>query len=230
MGVSVSRSDLKTRARQRADMENTDFIGDTELDSYIRGSYAAYYDLLVKAYGEDYFSKTDTFTTTSDTEAYNLASDFYKVLLVELKISNNRYVPLLPFEFTDINRVVSTLPGAGKVVRYTYVPVFSNFANDADTKDFVNGWDEFVVVDTALKMKDKEESDVSVLKMERDELTNRIISTAPDRDSAYPDRVQDVSTYDWQSELNNLPGYRQPYVYNSMRYRIRGDQIFLRGL
>ena len=228
MGVTVTLTELKTRSRERADMENSTFISDSELRSYINKGYASYYDMIVKAYGEDYFSKNQTITTLSDTESYSLNSDFYKILLVEVKISTNRYSPIKPFEFTDLNRVINKVPSQGREVKITYAPTYEKFILDTDSRDFVNGWEEYVVVQAALSMKDKEESDVRVLLADKQELQARIISSAPDRDTAFPQTISDVATYG-SEEINNLPGYRQTNVYQSMRYRVRGDKLFLRG-
>ena len=57
----VSLSELRLLARQRADMENSQFISDDEWRRMINRSYAELYDLVVtSANSEDYFLKSDT--------------------------------------------------------------------------------------------------------------------------------------------------------------------------
>ena len=57
----VSLSTLRLLARQRADMENSQFVTDTEMRRYINRGYAELYDLIVtSANSEDYFLESST--------------------------------------------------------------------------------------------------------------------------------------------------------------------------
>jgi hypothetical protein len=47
-------SELKLEVRRRSDMENSQFVKDNELTTYINQSYVELYDLLISVY-EDYF-------------------------------------------------------------------------------------------------------------------------------------------------------------------------------
>lgn len=66
----------------------------------------------------------------------------------------------------------------------------------AATVDGVNGWEEYLVVDAAIKALQKEESDVSVLLAQKALLQRRIESAATNRDAAEPARVVDVTVTD----------------------------------
>ena len=44
---TVTLADIKVRARQKADMENSNFIQDFELTNYINEAYFNWYDLVV---------------------------------------------------------------------------------------------------------------------------------------------------------------------------------------
>ena len=69
----VALSTLRTLSRQRADMENSQFITDTEMLRYINRGYAELYDLLVTAANsEDYFLKDSTVQLVSGTKSYDL--------------------------------------------------------------------------------------------------------------------------------------------------------------
>jgi hypothetical protein len=84
-------------------------------------------------------------------------------------------------------------PGEG-VVKLWYYPQAPVFTNDTTAINlvFVQGWEEFIVLSAAIKAMAKEESDPAVLIMQKDELKNRIITMASDRDVGEPNRVTDV--------------------------------------
>ena len=50
----MNLTQLQLEVRRRSDMENSQFIKDVELTTYINQSYVELYDLLVSIY-EDYF-------------------------------------------------------------------------------------------------------------------------------------------------------------------------------
>lgn len=61
-----------------------------------------------------------------------------------------------------------------------------------DSFDDVNGWSELIVLDASIAIKDKEESDTSVLQNDRQRMVQRITEMAPNRDSGDPMTVGDV--------------------------------------
>lgn len=63
---------------------------------------------------------------------------------------------------------------------------------DAASLDGVAGWEEFIVIDAAMKALVKEESDISALAIQREEITRRIESMAEGRDIGQAHHVQDV--------------------------------------
>ncbi len=212
--------ELRTAARQRADMGTSLFISDAEFTSLINQSYFELYDLLIAAYGADYFATFGADTTlagTADTTA--LPSDFYKLLGVDLKLSSgiNSYVTLKPFQMAERNRYaapntigllgVLTLqyrlsannlwfiprPAAGTIVRILYVPRLTTLSGDSDTAEGISGWTEYIIVDAAIKALIKEESDVSALMMAKAGLIQRIEAMAANRDAGAPATVADSS-------------------------------------
>ena len=85
--AAVALSTLRTRSKRRADMENSSFVGDPEWLDYINEGAKRLHELLVGAYGEDYFKKTSAFTTSGVSD-YALPSDFFKLTGVDLVINN----------------------------------------------------------------------------------------------------------------------------------------------
>ncbi len=64
--------------------------------------------------------------------------------------------------------------------------------------DGVSGWEEYVVVDAAIKAMAKEESDPSVLMAQKQGLLQRIESAAENRDAGSPARVSDSRGADFE--------------------------------
>lgn len=216
--MAVQLQTLRSRARKRADMENSEFVTDSELDDYINTSYKELYDILVSKFEQWYVSDPTSLTlTTSDAGKKALASDFYKLEGVDQQIGG-KWREVHQFNFNERNRsgsldrwttveyrVVGTdlrfspVDQAVGTFRYWYTPIATEMSNDTDTMDGVNGWEEYVVIDAARKMLLKEESDISGLLQEKQALLNRIEIMAQNRDVANAQQVEDVYADD--SEL-----------------------------
>lgn len=217
MARTVTLLELRTQARQRADMENTQYVSDAEVNSYINSSIAELYDLLVQAF-EDYYISSATITLVAGTDVYTLPNDFYKVLGVDLDTSTNfqNSITLRAYNFAERNRnsfygqvqsaQITDLqyhiqgpsirfipnPVQAGFVNLWYVPAATKLVADIDTFDGVNGYEEFIVWDVAMKLKTKEESDVSIEMMEKQRIIKRIQEAASQRDIGEPWRVTDV--------------------------------------
>jgi len=213
--MSVTLLQLKERSRQRADMTTSDFIEDDELRGYINASIAELYDLMVSAYGSDYFLSNSTFTTVSGTLDYALPADFYKLMGVDVNINGNDWFSVRPFNFNERNRnqdvswglltgptiryrvmgnnlKFSPAPDSNYTTRVWYIPKATLLVADVDVFDDLNQWSEYVVCDAAIKMMQKEESDVSVLMAQKAELKRRIEVMAESRDAGQPASVSDI--------------------------------------
>lgn len=312
----MSLSDLRVACRQRADMVNSTFISDAELNSYINASYYELYDLLVQKYGNDYYMKEYSFQLQGNVSRYDLPDDFFKLLGVDLEISSgpDGYVSLRPFTLAERNRYstanvqtwigVTNLryrisgnklwftpsPQTGQTIRIWYVPRLSQLvdqttltvadpiagdfitigattltagaqwtispgnniataasiaaainaasivdvsatsngavvtlvqddavdlalavggstplgastrlqfssntlSNGSQVADGISGWLEYVVTDVGIKMLQKEESDTSVLQLQKQALIRRIEAAAENRDAGSPATIADV--------------------------------------
>ena len=98
--------ELRLATRQRSDMVNSQFVSDQEFNSYINASYFELYDLLVQKYGNDYYMKEYSFELQGNVTRYDLPEDFFKLLGVDLRISDgpDGYVSLKPFTLAERNR------------------------------------------------------------------------------------------------------------------------------
>lgn len=215
----VTLGELKTQSRQRADMENNDFITDSELTFYINSSIAELHDLLIAAYCEDYVMNEHLFTSDAGLD-YALPADFYKLRGVDVRQNGNIWATVKRFNFNRRNeqqnafawnmlglpyleyRLVGSnirfnrTPDVNSQFRLFYYPVATKLVLDADEYDDVNQFSEYVVVDAAIKMMQKEESDVSVLMAQKEALRKRIIDMAANRDANEPASVTDIYAED----------------------------------
>tara|TARA_Y100000114_G_C11752384_1_gene325058 strand:- start:174 stop:872 length:699 start_codon:yes stop_codon:yes gene_type:complete len=211
---------LSTRAKRRADMVNSSFVSEDEIKDYLNSSIAELYDFLVKSY-EDYFVKTTTYTVplTTGGTADDLPSDFYKALGVDF-VSGGITSTLKAFSFTERNiyntpyavidrlakpmykvdgskiKMIPENVQSGTITLF-YVPLAPEFTSTASGSgnklEFViPGFVEYVIVATAIRMLMKEESDVSALERERQQLASRIIRAISPRDASGSHAIRDV--------------------------------------
>jgi hypothetical protein len=219
MAKTVTLASLRNQVRQRANMEASLFVTDTEVNQYINNSLGAFNDLLIAA-DASYTRKSYTFTLISGTATYSLPTDFRSLCGVEYANTasptgwldvrslpfqeRNRYtlmpavvtsyVPPFRYFLNGSSVTLAPTPSASGTVQLWYIPAFTTLASDSDTVDGVNGLEEFVILDAAIKCLQKEESDVSVNLAQRAELVARIQAMAKDRDSNEPARVSDNGT------------------------------------
>jgi hypothetical protein len=127
MGTVMTLDEIRTKVRERADIVNSQFITDPELDGYINQSYFELYDLLIQKYGDNYYVKSASFTTDGSSSQYPLlrgqlsgamfvdgqtsyppgVPDFYKLLGVDLQLaggSPEAYFTIKPFNFAERNK------------------------------------------------------------------------------------------------------------------------------
>lgn len=307
---------LRIQSQERSDQLNSSFLDVSEWNRNIQGSYKELYDLLVAAYGSDYYVATPVLFTVSGTaQLYALpngtlsftsgvdgttitAPAFYKLLGVDLQLSPGNpgsYVTIRPFNFADRNRYAvpnfqsffgvtnlryrlngnniwfTPIPAGGQVVQLWYIPIptdiqpevicgitsasttvtcsdtsalstgmqirapglLSAFAqgttistittnvsfttsaastqtasnqlirawNDSTAINGISGWEEYVILDAALKAMGKEESDVSAMYQEKLDMKKRLIDMAANRDAGNPATVADTQASDMWSPV-----------------------------
>jgi hypothetical protein len=213
-------SELRTKVRQRADMVNSTFVEDDELDGYINAAGAELHDLLVTRY-EDYFTGYEDFTITSG-NTYDLPSTILKIRGLDYSLGGDDYATLRPWNFADRNRLnekydlygsqgrryrlmsnkIYIMPAAlgPGTYRLWAIQAYVDMTNDGSNLIEVIGnrqnWYEYVVVDAAIRCLQKEESDVSVLMAQKAMLAERIRSAASGRDAGEPERITELVD-DW---------------------------------
>lgn len=228
---NVTLASLRNQSRLRADKVNSGYILDAELNQYINNSLTELYDLLVGAYGNDYYLKQYDFSVTGTTKSYALPSDFYKLEGIDLYINPSRFITLKPFMFNERGRYQDGSNWAAIVAiqgpRYHltsnniefnpsppgnynmsmfYVPQCPELVVDSDAFDGINGFEEYVIIDAAIKMLQKEDSDVSVLMAQKNAILKRINLMAENRDIGHSFVVNDVQR-DWNDASGDVYRY-----------------------
>ncbi len=214
--MTVTLADLRRQSRDRSDMKDSTFVTDSELNEYINSSIAELHDILIQSYDGDYVISEFDFTTVKDVNSYNLPTDFYKLRGIDLNLNGSEVFEVPKFNFNERNRFdnfgvwdflgeahiryrlvgskVRFSPAPDRVanVKIWYIPVAAKLVLDADTFDDINAYSEYVVVDAAIKMMQKEESDVTILFAQKVELKKRIEDASKNRDAGHPDTITDV--------------------------------------
>lgn len=224
MAQLVTLQELKIRARQASDMENSSFISDDELTTYLNQSLQKLYDLIVMAYGQEYYYAYKDIKITNSVQTYPLPDDFYKLIGVDLVLTSNpsptsNRITLKPFMFKERNRyknyyittesidgslrlkyrlsgnniVLEPAPTGNYSITVHYIPVLEKLEVDSDEFDGIQGWEEYAVLDTAIKMMRKEEGDTTNLRLDRADIEEKLISMARDRDAGSSERISDVA-------------------------------------
>jgi hypothetical protein len=223
----VTLGELKTQSRQRADMENSEFVSDSELTTYINASLAELHDLLIAAYCEDYVMEEHQFAGDGASLDYPLPANFYKLRGVDVRQGpsstqwatvkrfnfnrrneqQNAYawnmlgLPYMEYRLVGSNIRFNRTPDTNLDFRIFYYPRCAKLVDDTDSYDDINQFAEYVVVDAAIKMMQKEESDVRVLAAQKEALRQRIIDMAAGRDANEPASVTDVYAEDTDAIL-----------------------------
>jgi len=173
--------------------------------------------------------------TFKDTQGQNFVpAPVYKLLGLDmgLNTSNNGWVTVDKYNFIDRNRffypnTASTIygvfnvqyrwmgnnlelipvPSANQPFRIQYIPRLPVLLQPNDlTSVSISGWLEYVITDVAIKILQKEESDVSVLMAQKLALKQRIEQAAANRDAGRPDSISDVRGNGWWNRNLNFNG------------------------
>ncbi len=218
--AAVQLSELRTRVRAMADVEDSDFFTDATLTQWLNNSLQSVYDFILQKFSGRYFYSTSSFNTAAGTSDYNLPTDFYKLWGVDLTL-NGRPVALEAFDFPSRNfyrneplhygglygvapkyALVGTAPGVLRLFpapdavnagTIHYAPALTLLSGPTDTVNFPNGWEEGAVIDTAIKCRVREESSIDELQLRKQEFAQRLEGAAENRDVSGPPQAVDVN-------------------------------------
>lgn len=213
MSKTVQLSDLRTQVRDRFEAYS-DQISDSTLTAWINASYYKLYNLLLRHSPDWYLASADQNLTIS-TREYTLPAACYRVRRVDVLLSGSEWTTLSPYMLHEENaldgfRIASAstyryLVTGGKIriaplpnatvtngLRIFYNPVPTAMSNGTDTMDGVSGWEEYVILDTGIKVFHKLDWDATPLVLERRDIEMSVKSMAGGQDAGNPRRVRDV--------------------------------------
>lgn len=219
MALTATLANLRQRAQQRADQENSTLCSTAEWNQWINDGWRELYEALI-GWGQEYYLSSAPYMTTVGVDTYALPADFWRARGVDALVGGET-LSLRSFMFEERNRYKLSgtwrrgeaiyyrlrgsniafipAPTVATTITLWYYPTPVTLVNDADTIDGVVGWDDFVVLHAARKAAVKEESLelAAELLSELQAQKQRIQDGAPPRDAGYPERVQDVVGWGW---------------------------------
>ena len=208
--LTTTLNDLKTQVLQRCNMEYSNFIADSEMLYMLNSSLAHLYEELVLSF-EDYFIDETYFTLSTGEFNQPLPADFFKLIAVDVLLADgycslerwiwnerDRYernnlgghVGFLKYKITGNNlEIRPRAMASGLTYRVVYVPRFPEKTSLSDTVEdslVLQNWHEFAIVDTCIKVYQKQQEDVSAFAMQKAELFTRIKKHMQQRDQGRP--------------------------------------------
>ena len=211
MARTETAGNLITRAKERSDMENSNFISDAEWYRSLNVWTAKLWNLLVKA-DPDRYTVEETFTADGTTIDFEVAANYYGTVGVDY-ISNatdGLYVPLPRLVGEEEHRILQTantgypvgytfrynavtpstqlvrvLPATSYNCRHRYIVAPPTYATDGtDSAELVigvAGLEEYIVIGMAIDARIKEESSVVQLRQSLAEMTQHLEEAAENR-------------------------------------------------
>lgn len=222
MAYPVTLGTLSERVLQRANLEGRSaFIKPYELTDLINGSVAEWVDeVRGTTWNGTYARSLHAFNTVTNTQKYALPTDFLTLISVDVTVAGGapvisarayqeeqrnafRNMPVMggwglsqpiyyQIQGTDISFI--PLPQGAYAVTVNYIPTAPVLADADDTIDSINGWEEFIVLDAAIKclIKAGETETLPVLGARLEQQRVRIRAMAPRRDQQFAERVHVV--------------------------------------
>lgn len=218
--ATITRGQIKTRALQITDYENSDFASEPELNQWTNDGYLSFFDLLASTLENFYIADPVDVTVSSGSSEIDLSTvltRFYLLKGLDFNYEGNKYYKVPSFNFADRNiydgtiaegnsrhfdrrryrllgnkiKLVPTDTASGNY-RIWYVAEPTQLDDDSDSFENYNGWGEFVVQYVAKKIKIKAEEDYRPFEMEMAFLRARISEIAKNRDTNKVESVTDV--------------------------------------
>lgn len=193
----IEISNIMARARARADMVDSDFWTEPQLMELAEQKFKKFYLTAVAQHDELFMAYAVQATVAGQSFTEVSIPQLLKPRLVRRQADGGNVRKIDPIEvpsLVGVNQrgkpcyyywridpsnefprlVFAPIPDAVYALDFWYVPMVSlktlNSSLVQKTMYMLAGWDEYLVVDLAIAMKDREESDCSVLLAEKGEL------------------------------------------------------------
>jgi hypothetical protein len=224
MFPGYTMAELEAQARRRADMENSGFVTSLEVFDSINKSTEKLLEKIA-ALSEDLLIKKATLTTVAGTAEYELAADVMKLRKVALRVQDADH-PLTRRQTDSVDSTTrqswgyAFLPnyrariatGAGgalvwmldfnpppaAVYTLPYEYIWGWTATSSSATKVELPFPEYIVLDVAIALLEKEKSSTTELVQEREILERRIEAWLEPKDHARAPHILDVAaTEDW---------------------------------
>ncbi len=213
---------METRARERADQVGSNFRSQATIFGYLTESCRRLVGLVTKAGEDYWTESNILLVTgglasmTFPVDAWKLLELRVDINGERVKLHRAPVdminAEITPSGWADAARIGYRLrgtrihwaptPTVAHTVSIEYLPtkIFKDLGGTpkasltvtTDTFDGIFGWDEFVSIDVAIKLKSDNEKDVSALLLERGEVLKAILAEASERDANEPPRSRDT--------------------------------------
>jgi hypothetical protein len=164
------------------------------------------------------YTTSGTIDPNYQAQVFPLPINFYKLILCEVALNPqdpNSWVTLkqyqriqqnlwnfpnvytfygitnLRYRLTGTQLQIVPIASAGQTIRIWYIPRPNTLMQDTDLVDGISGWEEYIIIDAAIKALQKEESDIQVLALQKAAIIQRLESAAANRNVAEPQLVSD---------------------------------------
>ncbi len=182
---------LRTWARQFANVEGDPNITDAELTTLANRHLTEVYDHLIDAGPPEYYAATSApITIVAGTTAYPLAADFRTMLEVHVQETSVETRLVHPMGNGQRGRYRS--PTTAGTFFYEYIPTPSPLVNNGDTFDGVSGWEELIANLMARDIMIKRDQDTGDVRANIGALQGRIAVRARSRDRGHPRYTSDL--------------------------------------
>lgn len=195
-------------------MVTSGLVTANEVTDIINDELPEVYRLLVEMGPSDYYSATETYTTTPQVVSYSVPANFFQEVTIYALDINNYKRPLLPVQDWSLARVQPP-QGIFNIVM-EYIPAPPVLSDDMDTFDGVAGWDSLLTCRVARRILQKRKTETSSLDAEIGQLTAHLMKGA--RRDKGPRYVRDIE------DTYGLP-YAMPYLSMVSNYRVRGSNV-----
>jgi hypothetical protein len=186
-------------------------LNNSQLTGWINSSIASFVDL-ISIHEPAYYLKRGDVNVVAGINQYALPTDFYKVIGVAVKdtsrVDGYSVMDRTQWEsryddITDTSKdsakyyimgdslYIHPTPGWSDVVRIEYIPYPTKLVASADTFKFYNGWEEYVILDTCVKVCALLKADPSIYLAGQQKMEARLVKNAR-IDIAKPIVVTDV--------------------------------------
>lgn len=224
----ITLLDIMTGARRRADMVRSTFVSDAEVEEYARKAWNEFW-MIVTSKFEDFFLVKTSITATPG-NPYRLPADFLKLRgvrhegqeflrridvkeLFAFGVNPASGRPTHYYVRGDVEEAAPKIefmlvPDRVYAMELFYTPVRALEDVFPGSMRILAMWAEYIELSVAIKLKDKEESDCSVLMAEREMLLDLITKSMTPLDAGEPFAV--VQTQ------NRLSAYSDPFLIEDM--------------